>query len=146
MTKKDLSERDICSKFITPHLEQAGWDRMQQIREEVSLTNGRIIVRGKLVARGHAKRADYVLYYKPNIPIAVIEAKDNRRSVGSGIQQALDYAAKLRLPPDTTAAERTARVKTVADQLQLTARLDQVEKAIEQRIDAPVLEVHRELL
>ncbi len=98
MTKKDLSERDICSKFITPHLEQAGWDRMQQIREEVSLTNGRIIVRGKLVARGHAKRADYVLYYKPNIPIAVIEAKDNRRSVGSGIQQALDYADMLDVP------------------------------------------------
>ena len=74
--KSGLSERDICTKFITPALRQAGWDEMLQIREEVTFTKGRIIVRGKLVARGKAKRADYVLYYKPNIPIAVIEAKD----------------------------------------------------------------------
>ena len=57
---------------------------MTQIREEVSFTKGRIIVRGKLVTRGKAKRADYILYYKPNIPLAVIEAKDNNRSVGDG--------------------------------------------------------------
>ncbi len=63
---------------------------MLQIREEVSFTKGRIIVRGKLVAHGKAKRADYILYYKPNIPIAVIEAKDNFHSVGDGMQQALD--------------------------------------------------------
>lgn len=98
MDKRDLSERDICSKFITPALEQAGWDRMRQIREEVSLTRGRIIVRGKLVARGAARRADYVLYYKPNIPIAVIEAKDNAHSVGDGMQQALGYAEMLDVP------------------------------------------------
>ena len=88
--KRGLSERDICTKFITPTLRGAGWDEMLQIREEVSLTKGRIIVRGKLVARGKAKRADYILYYKPNIPIAVIEAKDNSHSVGDGMQQALD--------------------------------------------------------
>lgn len=98
MDKRTLSERDICSKFITPKLEQAGWDRMLQIREEVSITRGRIIVRGRLVARGKAKRADYVLYYKPNIPIAVIEAKDNNHSVGDGMQQALDYAELLDVP------------------------------------------------
>jgi type I restriction enzyme R subunit len=98
MNKKDLSERDICSKFISPAVHQAGWDPMAQIREEVSFTNGRIIVRGKLVTRGKAKRADYILYYKPNIPIAIIEAKDNNHSVGDGIQQALGYAATLNIP------------------------------------------------
>jgi len=72
--KRSLSERDICTKFITPALRRAGWDVMSQIREEVSFTKGRIIVRGKLVTRGKAKRADYVLYYKPNIPLALIEA------------------------------------------------------------------------
>jgi type I restriction enzyme R subunit len=98
MNKKDLSERDICSKFISPAVQQAGWDPMLQIREEVSFTNGRIIVRGKLVTRGKAKRADYVLYYKPNIPIALIEAKDNSHSVGDGMQQALGYASTLNIP------------------------------------------------
>ena len=96
--KSGLSERDICTKFITPALRRAGWDEMLQIREEVTFTKGRIIVRGKLVSRGKAKRADYILYYKPNIPIAVIEAKDNSHSVGDGMQQALDYAATLHIP------------------------------------------------
>ena len=98
MNKKDLSERDICSKFIGPAVKRAGWDGMTQIREEVAFTKGRIIVRGKLVTRGKAKRADYILYYKPNIPIAIIEAKDNSHSVGDGMQQALDYAATLNIP------------------------------------------------
>ena len=95
MDKKDLSERDICTKFITPALRRTGWDEMTQIREEVSFTKGRIIVRGKLVSRGKAKRADYILYYKPNIPIALIEAKDNSHAIGDGMQQALDYAVTL---------------------------------------------------
>lgn len=98
MDKRSLSERDICTKFITPALRNAGWDEMLQIREEVSFTKGRIIVRGKLVTRGQGKRADYILYYKPNIPIALIEAKDNTHSVGDGIQQALDYAETLNIP------------------------------------------------
>jgi type I restriction enzyme R subunit len=98
MDKRSLSERDICTKFITPALRNAGWDEMLQIREEVGFTKGRIIVRGKLVTRGRAKRADYVLYYKPNIPLALIEAKDNTHSIGDGIQQALDYAATLDVP------------------------------------------------
>jgi type I restriction enzyme R subunit len=98
MNKKDLSERDICSKFISPAVKRAGWDGMMQIREEVAFTKGRIIVRGKLVTRGKAKRADYILYYKPNIPIAIIEAKDNNHSVGDGMQQALDYAVTLNIP------------------------------------------------
>ncbi len=98
MDKRGLSERDICTKFITPALRNAGWDEMLQIREEVSFTQGRIIVRGKLVARGKGKRADYILYLKPNIPIAVIEAKDNSHSLGDGMQQALDYAEILNVP------------------------------------------------
>ncbi|MDP3098083.1 MAG: DEAD/DEAH box helicase family protein [Syntrophales bacterium] len=95
---KDLSERDICTKFITPAVRRAGWDDLSQIREEVSFTKGRIIVRGKLVTRGKAKRADYILYYKPNIPIALIEAKDNNYAVGDGMQQGLAYAATLDIP------------------------------------------------
>ena len=96
--KRALSERDICTKFITPALRQAGWDEMLQIREEVSFTKGRIIVRGKLVSRGQAKRADYILYLKPNIPLALIEAKDNSHSVGDGMQQGLEYATTLDIP------------------------------------------------
>ena len=98
MNKKDLSERDICTKFITPAVVKAGWDVQSQIREEVYFTRGRIIVRGKLVARGKAQRADYILYYKPNIPIALIEAKDNSYPVGGGMQQAIKYAATLDIP------------------------------------------------
>ena len=98
MNKKDLSERDICTKFITPAIVKAGWDRNFQIREEVSFTAGKVIVRGKLVSRGKQKRADYILYYKNNIPIAVVEAKDNNHSVGAGMQQAIDYAETLDIP------------------------------------------------
>lgn len=93
-----LSERDICTKLITPAIQKAGWDIQTQVREEVSFTNGRIIVRGKLHSRGERKRADYILYYKTNIPIAIIEAKDNSYSVGAGMQQALNYAEILEIP------------------------------------------------
>jgi type I restriction enzyme R subunit len=98
MDKRSLSERDICTKFITPALRSAGWEEMLQIREEWGFTRGRIIVRGKMVSRGQRKRADYILSYKPNVPIAVIEAKDAKYSVGDGIQQALGYAEALRIP------------------------------------------------
>lgn len=98
MDKQQLSERDICTKFITPALEDAGWDIATQIREEFPLTKGRIIVRGKLFTRGQNKRADYVLFLKPGIPIAVIEAKDNTHTLGDGMQQALGYADLLQVP------------------------------------------------
>ncbi len=98
MDAQPFSERDICTKFISPALRSAGWDEQTQIREEVSFTKGRIIVRGKLVSRGKGKRADYILAVKPNIRLAVIEAKDQSRSVGDGIQQALEYAEILDLP------------------------------------------------
>ena len=98
VNKKDLSERDICSKYITPSLINAGWNLERQIREEVTFTDGRIIVRKKLVTRGERKRADYILYYKPNLPLAIIEAKDNKHPVGAGMQQALNYAEILDIP------------------------------------------------
>ncbi|MBF0220347.1 MAG: DEAD/DEAH box helicase family protein [Gammaproteobacteria bacterium] len=97
-SKVQLSERDICTQFITPALLQAGWDIAKQVREEVSFTDGRIFVKGNLSVRGKRKRADYILYYKPNIPVAVIEAKDNNHSVKAGIQQGLDYATILDIP------------------------------------------------
>ncbi|MGO1304037.1 MAG: EcoAI/FtnUII family type I restriction enzme subunit R [Sphingomonas parapaucimobilis] len=96
--KRSLSERDICTKFITPAVKDAGWNEMTQIREEVSFTKGRIIVRGKMVSRGQGKRADYILYYKPNVPLALIEAKDNTQPMGAGMQQALEYAETLDIP------------------------------------------------
>ena len=98
MNKKLLSERDICTKYITPALERSGWDILTQIREEFPITQGRIVVRGKLHTRAQNKRADYVLFYKPNIPIAVIEAKDNKHSLGDGMQQGLGYAEMIEVP------------------------------------------------
>lgn len=98
LNKKSLSERDICTKFITPAIEKAGWDKLTQLLEEVTFTDGKIHVRGRLTARGARKRADYILYYKPNIPIAIVEAKDNKHSVRAGMQQALEYARILDIP------------------------------------------------
>ena len=97
-SKKDLSERDICTKYIHPAIEKAGWNMQTQVREEVYFTDGRIYVKGNLTSRGKGKRADYILYYKPNIPIAIIEAKDNKHSVSAGIQQGLNYAEILDIP------------------------------------------------
>jgi len=98
MNKKDLSERDICTKFINPSIKKAGWNMRTQVREEVSFTDGRIIIQGNLYTRGKNKRADYILYYKSNIPIAIIEAKDNKKAVGHGMQQALEYSEILQIP------------------------------------------------
>ena len=98
MNKKHLTERDICTKYITPAVEKSGWDTHIQLREEFPLTNGRIIVRGQLHTRAKNKRADYALFYKPGIPIAIIEAKDNNHSIGDGMQQALKYGEMLNVP------------------------------------------------
>mgnify|MGYP003646063379 CR=1 FL=1 len=92
MDKKDLSETDIRTKFITPAIVKAGWDIHTQIREEVSLTAGKILVKGNRHKRANPKFADYILYHKPNVPIAVVEAKDNKKSLGDGMQQAIDYS------------------------------------------------------
>ncbi len=98
MSKKSLSEQDICSKFILPAITNAGWDLHSQIREQVTFTAGQIIVRGKTISRGEKKRADFILYYKNNLPLALIEAKDASHSVGAGMQQALGYADSLDVP------------------------------------------------
>ena len=98
MDKKKLTERDICTKYINPALQNAGWDMHSQVREEVSFTAGRIIVRGRLHTRGKRRRADYVLSYKKNLPIAIIEAKDNNHGLGDGMQQALAYSDALDAP------------------------------------------------
>jgi type I restriction enzyme R subunit len=96
--KKQLSERDIITQFILPAVVKSGWNIETQVREEVCFTDGRIFVSGSKTKRGECKRADIVLYYKPNIPIAIIEAKDNNHSVGAGMQQGLDYARILDIP------------------------------------------------
>ncbi|MEG4578605.1 DEAD/DEAH box helicase family protein [Microcoleus sp. MON1_C5] len=96
--KRELSEADICTQYILPALVRAGWDISKQVREQVYFTDGRIYVQGNITKRGRGKKADYILYYKSNIPIAIIEAKKNIYPVGQGMQQALDYADILDLP------------------------------------------------
>ena len=83
MDKKALSERDICTQLVVPAIEKAGWDLSTQLREQVYLTDGKIVVRGKLASRGKRSFADLVLYHKPNLPLAVIEAKDNHHARGA---------------------------------------------------------------
>ena len=97
-SKSSLSERDIITKYILPAIERSGWNKQTQIREEVTFTAGRIFVKGKKTKRGEKKRADIIIYYKPNIPVAVVEAKDNTHTVGAGMQQALEYAGTLDIP------------------------------------------------
>ncbi|XRP74492.1 DEAD/DEAH box helicase family protein [Acidithiobacillus ferruginosus] len=98
--KKKLSESDICDLFITPAINKAGWDPMTQIRREVTLTPGPVVVRGNMSSRNKKKKkfADYVLSWEPGVPIAVVEAKDNNHTVSHGIQQALGYAEILDVP------------------------------------------------
>jgi type I restriction enzyme, R subunit len=98
MDKKQLTETEIRTRFINPAITQAGWDMHKQVREEYSVSAGRIQVRGRMHSRGNPRRADYVLCFQKNQPIAVIEAKDNKHSLGDGIQQAQDYADKLDVP------------------------------------------------
>ena len=98
MNKKEMSEQDIRTKYITPAILAAGWNIELQIREEVSFTKGKITVRQKIVKRGEQKRADYILYWKPNIPLAIVEAKDNKHNIADGMEQALNYAEILDIP------------------------------------------------
>lgn len=98
LDKKSLSEMDIRTKFITPAIVSAGWSSFSQMREEYKVTNGRIIARGKVCKREAPLKADYVLFYKPNKPIAVIEAKDNNHTMADGMQQALQYADMMDVP------------------------------------------------
>lgn len=95
MGKRQLSEEDIKARYITPAITDAGWDIKKQIRLEYAFTAGRIILRGNITARGKQKRADYVLFYKSNFPLAIVEAKDNNHPVGAGLQQSIEYAKAL---------------------------------------------------
>ena len=98
MKKHEMTEEDIKLQFITPAIEAAGWDKLKQIKMEYNFTDGRVIVRGNITARGKRKRTDYLLYYKPNLPLAIVEAKDNRHSIGDGMQQCIEYAECLDVP------------------------------------------------
>ena len=98
MDKRKLTETDIITKYILPAIETAGWDSMTQLRQEVKLRDGKVIVRGQIGMRTTVKSADIVLYHKPNMPLAVIEAKANKHEVGKGIQQGVDYARLLDVP------------------------------------------------
>jgi type I restriction enzyme R subunit len=98
MAKRDLTEAEICMRYITPALTKAGWDKDRQIRREVYFTDGKINVRGKHVKRGSRNFADYMLFHQRNMPLAVVEAKDNKHSMGDGMQQALRYAETLDIP------------------------------------------------
>ncbi len=96
--KKTLNETEIRTRYITPAITNAGWS-LPQVREEFYyFTNGRIVVHGKQAKRREAKKVDYLLYYKPNLPLAIVEAKDNKHAVGDGMQQATDYAEALDVP------------------------------------------------
>ncbi|WP_033567863.1 EcoAI/FtnUII family type I restriction enzme subunit R [Dickeya undicola] len=98
VNKTHLTETDIISKFILPAVKEAGWDDVAQIRQEVKLRDGKVVVRGKLASRIKVKSADIVLYHKPNLPLAVIEAKANQHAISKGMQQGLDYARLLDVP------------------------------------------------
>ncbi len=97
MEKRQLTEQEIRTQFITPAIKNAGWTNAQ-LREEYPITKGRIIARGGTYKRDHAKFADYILFYKSHIPLAVVEAKDNNHAIGEGMQQALDYAQRMMIP------------------------------------------------
>ncbi|MDR1689121.1 MAG: type I restriction enzyme HsdR N-terminal domain-containing protein [Clostridiales bacterium] len=99
MDKKKLTEQEIRSRFILPAIQAAGWS-VTQIREDYAITKGRIIARSGLCKRDDksVKRADYILFYKPHIPLAVVEAKDNNHLISDGMQQALDYADRMKIP------------------------------------------------
>lgn len=98
INKAKLTETDIITKFILPAVKDAGWDDMRQIRQEVKLRDGKVVVRGQAAARKKVKSADIVLYHKPGMPLAVIEAKANKHEIGKGMQQGLDYAGLLEVP------------------------------------------------
>jgi len=98
LDKKQLTEADIRTKFILPSLKKSGWDDYSQIMEEYYFTAGEIKVKGKKTSRSEAKKADYILFYRPNIPLVIIEAKDNKHLISDGMQQATEYGEILDIP------------------------------------------------
>ena len=98
MGYQKLTEEEVKLRFITPAIEEAGWDKHSQIRMEYHFTDGEMLIRGNKAVRGKPKFADYLLFYESNIPLAIVEAKDNNHSIGDGMQQAIDYAEILDVP------------------------------------------------
>lgn len=98
INKATLTEADIISKYLLPAIKAAGWDDLTQVRQEVKLLDGKVVVRGQMAARKKVKSADIVLYHKMGLPLAVIEAKANKHEIGKGMQQGLDYARLLDVP------------------------------------------------
>lgn len=98
INKATLTEADIISKYLLPAIKGAGWDDLTQVRQEVKLRDGKVVVRGQMAARKKVKSADIVLYHKMGLPLAVIEAKANKHEIGKGMQQGLDYARMLDVP------------------------------------------------
>ena len=98
MIKRTLSEADVCRIYITPAIKKAGWDSKKQVSEQFPFTKGRKIIDGKQIRHGKKRIADYILFYKPNRPVAVIEAKKSSLPIGAGMQQALDYGEALDIP------------------------------------------------
>jgi len=135
MNKESLTERDICIKYIVPAIQSAGWDIQHQVREEHFFIDSQVLMKGKTVKRGKRKFADFVLSLKPNMPLAIIEAKDNNHSVGSGMQQGLEYARTLDIPfvfstngdsflfHDRLATAGTVEQELAVDQFPSTAEL-----------------------
>lgn len=95
---KELSEEDIKIKYITPAIQKSNWDIQTQVRCEYYYTAGKMNVRENVATRGKRKFVDYLLSYKSNLPIAIIEAKDNNVTEAHGIQQAIGYAVDLDIP------------------------------------------------
>ena len=94
-----LSEEDIKLRYITPAITSKDWSLTDiSMEARVKLTDGKINLRGNLVARGKAKFADYMLYYNRATPIAIVEAKDANHSVSHGMQQAKEYAEMMDIP------------------------------------------------
>jgi type I site-specific restriction endonuclease len=140
MNKKSLSERDICTKFITPALEKIGWDTQWQIFEEVSFTDGKIYVRGKITARRTRKRADYILYYKPNIPIAIIAELIDQGVMVEALYESVDKQVDLfdlicHVAYDKPPLTRKERANNVKKRNYFTKYGEQARKVLEALLD-----------
>lgn len=126
--KSEMNETEVCQNFITPAITKAGWDKQTQIRREYSFTAGRVIVRGQVAVRGKQKRADYLLFHTAQLPLAIVEAKDNKHPVGGGMEQALAYADTLDVPFVFSSNgdaflfhDRTGQTQPIEQQLSLDA-------------------------
>lgn len=98
LDKKQMTEEDIKLNFITPAIQSKGWSDKITMETQVKFTDGKINLKGNVVKREPAKKADYILYLNSNNPIAIVEAKDNNHTVSYGIQQAIEYAKMLDIP------------------------------------------------